>query len=192
MKRNIFILCEGPDNTGKSTLINNIKQHFNQYTLHALHYSNVKQNTPELVQQYSKKMYTEMFQQMINVTLSDKSGIICDRSHLGEMVYGPMYRGYSGEYVLDIEKNFIYFKSFWDNLFLFTLYDSPERLIKRDDALSFTTDLDKKKVEIQNFLNAHEKSNIKHKKLINIEHHNAEQAIQAVVDFIESTTNYNA
>lgn len=132
-------------------------------------------------------MYTEMFELMRQLTAIDKSGIICDRSHLGELVYSPMYRGYPGEYVLDIENNFKYFDSLWDNLFLFTLYDNPEHLVQRDDGLSFTTDLSKKKVEINNFLNAHEKSNIKHKKLINIEQHNAQEALQAVVDFIEST-----
>lgn len=186
MKRNIFIIIEGTDRVGKSTLINNIKQHFNQYTLHALHYSNVKQETKEAVQTYSTKMYTEMFDIMEHLTTINMCGVICDRSHLGECVYGPMYRGYSGEYILDIEKKFNYFHPVWDNLFLFTLYDSPERLIERDDGLSFSTDLVKKQTEIDGFLKAHDLSLIKHKKLINIEHHNAEQAIQAVVDFIES------
>lgn len=184
-KRNIYIIVEGTDRCGKSTIINNIKQHFNQFTFHALHYSNVKQHSIEEVQTYSKKMYTEMFELMINLIPFDKSGIICDRSHLGECVYGPMYRNYSGDYVLDIEKEFNHFNPVWDNLFLFTLYDTPERLVQRDDGLSFSTDLVKKQTEIDGFLRAHELSSIKHKKLINIEHHNAEQAIKAVIDFIQ-------
>ena len=30
--------------------------------------------------------------------------LIFNRSHLGETVYSPLYRGYSGDYVFDIEK----------------------------------------------------------------------------------------
>ena len=34
------------------------------------------------------------------------ANIICNRAHLGECVYAPIYRGYWGEYVFDIENKF--------------------------------------------------------------------------------------
>lgn len=184
-KNNLFIIIEGPDNVGKTTLIQNIKNAYKDYTFHTLHYSNVKQDSAEAVQFYSTKMYNEMFEIMFNQTRYSKSGIICDRSHLGELVYGPIYRNYTGEYVLDIEKNYSHIQSIWDNLILITLVDDPENLIARDDGLSFSTDLPKKKVEIANFLEATFQSHIKHKKVINIKDHNAEQAIEAVIKYIE-------
>lgn len=183
--RNIFIICEGPDNVGKSTLIKNLKDHFNDYTLHTLHYSNVKQDSPEIVQEYSTKLYTEMFDVMLNSTAYNKSGIICDRSHLGEMVYGPIYRGYSGEYVIGIERKFSNIHSIWNNLFLITLYDEPENLIRREDGLSFTTDLEKKKIEIDNFKSAHEKSTIRNKLILNIKDQDALNVKDLVINFIE-------
>lgn len=118
------------------------------------------------------------------VSKEEYTGIICDRSHLGEMVYGPIYRGYSGEYVLDIEKKYMEIPSIWNNLFLITLYDEPENVIKRDDGLSFSTDIRIKREEIKNFINAHGKSNIKNKLLLNIKNHNADAVLNEVLTFI--------
>lgn len=187
--RNLFILVEGPDNVGKSTLIRNIKNHFNDMTLHNLHYGNVHQPDKESVIEYSKKTFHEMFKMMKFQMITEKSGIICDRSHLGEMIYGPIYRDYTGEFVLDIEKEHSINRSLWDSLFLITLYDTPENLIARDDGLSFSTDLSKKQTEISNFLNAHNKSLIKNKLQLNIENHDADAASNAVIKFIEGKKN---
>lgn len=193
--RNMFIICEGPDCVGKSTLIQNLKNYYNNYTFHMLHYSGVKQDSADKVINYSEKMYTEMFDMMVNNLKYDKSGIICDRSHLGELVYSPLYRGYTGEYVLDIERKYHHIKDVWNNLILFTITDDAERIIKRDkergDGLSFSLDLETKQKEIDAFLNAHEKSTIKHKCLINIETLNVEEVTQIAKDFIENQVKGN-
>ena len=183
---NIFIIVEGTDRCGKSTLIQNLKNKFNSNTLHALHYSAVKQTDSDDVVRYSEKLYNEMFTLMNFVDFSSyNSGVICDRSHLGEKIYGPIYRGYTGDYVFDIEKKFEN-KHFWNRLFLITLYDNPENLIDRDDGLSFTTDLEKKQTEIDGFLEAHSASLIRNKLLININNHNASEASNVASEFIES------
>jgi thymidylate kinase len=187
--RNLFIIVEGPDNVGKSTLIKNVKDYFNDMTLHNLHYSNVKQPSKEAVIEYSKKTFNEMFQMMEFQIRFHKSGIICDRSHLGEMIYGPIYRDYTGEFVLDIEKTYSNNISLWNNLFLITLVDEPENLIARDDGLSFSTDLEKKQTEIDNFCNAHNKSLIKNKLQLNIKDYDADAASKAVIEFIEGNKN---
>ena len=175
------------DNVGKGTLITNIKNHFSNFTLHQLHYSNVKHNTKERTIQYSTKLYREMFQLMVEVSKNNKTGVICDRSHLGEMAYGPLYRGYSGEYVLDIEKEYHNYLPIWDNLSLITLIDKPENVLARDDGLSFSINLDKKTQEIDLFIKAHKQSTIKNKLLLDISTHDEAQAIDAVVTFINST-----
>ena len=184
--RNMFIVVEGPDNVGKTTLIKNLKDHFNDITFHTLHYTNVKHPSSEELIKYSAKLYEEMFGLMSFVSTKEKSGVICDRSHLGELIYGPIYRGYTGAYVLDIERTFKHIRPVWDNLVLITLYDEPENLISREDGLSFSTDLEKKKTEIENFKAAHEKSLIQHKMLLNIKDRSAQQVTQAVVGFLSS------
>jgi len=186
--KNIFVIVEGPDNVGKTTLINNIKNNFNDVIFQTMHFSNVKQQSSEDVVEYSKKLYSDMFYVMSCMQGIVAGGVICDRSHLGEMVYGPIYRGYTGEYVLSIEDTYANSK-FFENLILITCYDDPENLIERDDGLSFSLDLETKKTEISNFLNAHEQSNIKHKLLLNIKNYNAEQASAATTHAIKAMLN---
>lgn len=181
---NKFIIIEGPDNVGKSTLIRGLQHFYNKNTFQCLHFSNVKHDSVEDGIEYSKNLYTQMFESMSNLAKYNNAGMICDRAHLGEMVYGPIYRGYSGEYVLDIERKYTNYGPIWSNLFLITLYDEPENLIARDDGLSFSTDLDKKQAEINNFKNAHDKSLIVNKLLLNIKDNNAEQALSKAIEFI--------
>lgn len=184
--RNLFLIVEGPDNVGKSTLINNLNNYYNKLTMHNLHYSNVKQeNTIEVIK-HNKKLYDEMFRLMIYALKQDYTGVICDRSHLGEIVYGNIYRGYTGDYVLDIEKDYHHILDIFENLFLITLVDEPENLISREDGLSLSTDLDKKQRELELFDLAHNSSNIKHKLIINIKDKDAEAVFKEVTEFIDS------
>lgn len=183
--KNLFIIIEGCDNSGKTTLINNLKNYYNNLTLQSLHFSNVKQETPEDTIKYNTKLYTEMFETLAFISTSDYSGAICDRSHLGELVYGKMYRGYTGNYVLDIEKQFENY-NFFDDLFLITLVDSPERLIQRDDGLSISIDPENKRKEINLFRAASVISNIKNKLIIDISDKDAEMVKSEVIQFIDS------
>lgn len=182
--KNLIIVVEGPDNVGKSTLINNLRNTFNNIAFQIVHYSSAPVSGVNNTIDYNTRMYRSMFDMMKAVSKEEYTGIICDRSHLGEMVYGPIYRGYSGEYVLDIEKKYMDIPSIWDNLFLITLYDEPENVISRDDGLSFSTDIRIKREEIKNFINAHDKSNIKNKLLLNIKNHDADAVLNEVLTFI--------
>lgn len=183
--RNILICVEGPDNVGKSTLIKKLKDYFNKHTIHNLHYSNVKHENTLNVINYNKKLYNEMFMLMLSLLKDDNTGVICDRSHLGEMVYGNIYRGYSGDYVIDIEKKYHHILDLWNNLFLITLIDEPQNLISREDGLSFTTDLEKKKREIELFEFAHDTSTIKNKIIININNKNEDIVFNEVIEYIK-------
>lgn len=167
-------------------MIGNLKNYFNNYTLHTLHYSNVKQKTSEEVIKYSTKLYQEMFDMMCNNLHNEDSGLIFDRTHLGEMVYGNIYRGYIGDYVLEIEKSVKHILDIKNNLFLITLIDEAQNLIAREDGLSFSTDLDKKQREIELFQTAHESSNIKNKLIINIKDKDAETVFLEVISYINS------
>lgn len=104
---------------------------------------------------------------------------IVDRSHIGEMVYSPLYRNYSGDYVLDIEKQYN-----TNNFYLIVLTDRAENLISRDDGLSHSTDIDKKNEELELFREAFQKSNIKNKYMMNIEGHNENEVLNKVLDYI--------
>lgn len=172
----VTIIC-GPDNVGKGTQIQKIKEESEKrgISAHILHYSNIKAfgNDNKKIREASYKQFRDMFKLINFAAGEDSMNLILDRAHLGECVYSPIYRDYNGEFVFEEEKTFIW----QDNLkriklILFT--DEAENLIKRDDGLSFSTDLEKKKKELELFDSAFEKS-ILNKKRIKLDGRNAEQ-----------------
>lgn len=176
----MVIFIEGLDRCGKDTQISALKNHFNKDIFCTLHYSNVKHKTNKETLEYSKKLYSNMFD-IINFQDSLECSTILNRSHIGECVYSPMYRNYSGEYVFTLESNMLHVA----DQFLFTFIDEPENLISRDDGLSFSTDLEKKKQEVELFISAHNKSNISNKLLVNINNKSIEEVTHLIVNFIE-------
>ena len=132
---------------------------------------------------YSKKMYDDMFKVMINCKDKDIN-FIFNRSHLGETVYSPLYRGYSGDYVLDIEKK--YTKALREELYLITLVNDPHTILKRDDGKSFYGNEEEVMAEVDGFKRAHRLSTIKNKLLVNVGTMNADEVSNIIVDFLKT------
>jgi len=102
---------EGIDRLGKSTLIEGIINRLGYYQV--IHFSKPKKldayagTSPiEGVPPGSLAAYHYQQEGFRNSMIMARSGarLIFDRWHLGEMVYAPMYRAYSGEYVFDFEE----------------------------------------------------------------------------------------
>lgn len=172
------------DNVGKSTQIENIKQLFNNQIFQTLHYSSIKGLSKEDNIRYSEHLYDDMFSLFEDSNYN--RNIICDRSHLGEYVYGKMYRDYDPDWIFSLEQDYSYSTRMWNRLSLITFIDEPQNLIDRDDGLSFSTDLDKKTEEIERFVKAHNRSMIKHKALININGKDADAVFKEIEAFFES------
>jgi len=168
----MLIIFEGPDNVGKTTQIELLRNYFAKKGKPFIitKSSNYKNVTPEEHKKLCIKEYKTIF------NLGKTIDIIADRLHGGEYVYGPIYRGYDGNYVFNFENH----KSF-----LIVLIDNPENLIKRDDGLSFSTDYNKKKLEIEKFKEFYEKSFIENKILINIEGRSINEVFEIIKNFIE-------
>jgi hypothetical protein len=101
-------LLEGIDRTGKDTLVEGIQNRRGYHLiLHYTkppvldHYSTEAEMSPE--RQYQEASFRTMFEILRN---ADRASVICNRAHLGECVYAPMYRGYSGDYVFELERAF--------------------------------------------------------------------------------------
>ena len=177
-----FIIIEGTDNTGKDTQQNLIIEKLNELVFHKVHYSSLpfKDDTDKHTT-YSKQMYTDMFRMMME--LKDKGiNVIFNRSHLGETVYSPLYRGYSGDYVFDIEKQYV--NALRENLYLITLTNDAHIIMDRDDGKSFYTNEEEVKAEIDGFNRAHRLSKIKNKLMINIGTMSAEDISKIIIDFL--------
>lgn len=109
MQPSIFII-EGIDNVGKGTLIDTINDRLGFY-------QTIKFDRPKKCAAYgnSLKRYQEesfrnsfaLIANLLKPGLGEPPKLIFDRFHLGELVYSPLYRGYSGDYVFSLEKMFL-------------------------------------------------------------------------------------
>ena len=210
----MIVIVEGPDNVGKGTQILKIKKYMEEYygPTHVLHYSNIKGLTKginkynlsspqqelfeltdqEKIRLMSVDLYDQMFQ-LIKYSSDNEINLILDRAHIGEMVYSPIYRQYSGDYVIKQELKYFHdkditteadiWKKVWFNTKLIVFVDNPASLIKRDDGLSFTTDHEKKITEITLFKSAYEKSYL-YKTLIDIQGLDENQVWEKVESFL--------
>jgi thymidylate kinase len=178
-----LIIIEGSDNTGKSTQASLLIKRLENLVFQRLHYSSLpfKDNT-DLHVTYSTRMYDDMFKLMV-LMKDNHINAIFDRSHLGETVYSPLYRQYSGDYVFDIEKNYV--NELSNELFLITLVNDPKIIFKRDDGLSFYKNEEGVKAEVDGFLRAHRLSKIKNKLLINVGTMSADSVCDVILNFIK-------
>jgi len=117
---------------------------------------------------------------------SSNVNIIFDRSHLGESVYAPLYRGYSGDYVFNIEQGYV--KDLKHDLYLITLVNDPSTIYNRDDGKSFYKNEEGVRAEVEGFQVAHRKSNIKNKLLINVGSMGADEVNQIILNFIKTSS----
>lgn len=171
----MIIIFEGLDRVGKTTQINKVREFLNPIIFINFHLSNLKINVN--IEEYSKKYYKEFFE-LLKET-SSKYNFLFDRFHLGEYVYSPIYRNYSGEYVFELEKLISNSK----DVFLFLFIDNIDNLEKREDGKSLGNFKEK---EIQLFKEAFEKSSIKNKIIIDIKDKNENDVTTIIKDFINN------
>lgn len=184
-----YIIIEGSDNTGKSTQADLLIKNLNHLTFHKMHYSALPfKDDKKKNQEYSLRMYNDMFRIMNELKNSDIN-IIFDRSHLGESVYAPLYRGYSGDYIFNLEREYV--NNLKNNLYLITLVNDPSTIYSRDDGKSFYKNEEGVKAEVEGFKISHKKSNIKNKLIINIGSMDAEDVNKIILNFMMTSSHAN-
>lgn len=176
-----LIIIEGCDNTGKDTQQNLIIKELKNLVFQKMHYSSLPFNESDDHIKYSSKLYDDMFKLMLYAKDND-TNIIFNRSHLGETVYSPFYRGYSGDYVFDIESKYV--NDLKDNLYLITLVNDPKIILSRDDGKSYYQNVKDIEKEVSQFKRAHRKSKITNKLLINIGTMNADAVSKIIMSFL--------
>lgn len=160
-----LIIIEGPDRVGKDTLISNLTGKIQAYlNVHFI-------SPPQGIKDPLNYQFDNPFKSNLNLTKCCLSSCdielaIWNRSHLGEYVYGQIYRNYDPEVVL---------KRIWsferelllaipnDQIYLINLFASADYLIKNDDGNSFTTEKEKKQRELDLFQEVHNHSIIRNK-----------------------------
>lgn len=171
------ILIDGIDRLGKSTLIESILNDLGYHLV--IHYDKPKvllcygneaydHHNEYAMMRYQEETNTQMF----NLMKTDIP-IIFDRTHLGEMVYAPLYRKYPGDYVYDMELDYIKAKPFTYeyDVKLILLTTSNFDMLK-DDGLSF--DSNKKQEEQQMFIDAFNRSQLTNKVIVDVHNGNGQ------------------
>lgn len=168
MIRNVII--EGLDRLGKSTLVEGLEQRLGCFT--KIHYgkppalkaytSAFPKAAPAPQELYQRTAFRDMFR-----ILESKARILLDRAHLGEFVYAPMYRGYSGDYIFELEAE--HPNALKNTLLVLLVNDDPAlETLLIDDGQSF--DWAKRSSEQELFKKAFEASKFAHKMLVHVSH----------------------
>jgi len=150
-----LIIIEGPDNTGKDTLEKNLQDKLGNCI--SYHFS----SPPSTIPKYDKLNYqikgwqnTWLNTQQSMEVRNLKFGI-WNRSHLGEYVYGPMYRNMPENVVIEeikkFESTFLEPNKNEIKPHLVVLIPNIQTVIQNDDGLSHSIDIIDKTNEIYKF-----------------------------------------
>jgi thymidylate kinase len=154
-------IVEGMERCGKTTTVNYLRSILKNPKLIVHHAA----KPPKGVNAYewSRSHYFNL-----SVTFNDMSkdgwDIIMDRSHIGEYVYGHLYRGVDAD---DLSTSLL-FDRFFNvcTTSLIMLVDHAENVIARDDGLSLAQNLGNVQQERDRFVDAFKKSTLVKKHLI--------------------------
>jgi len=173
-----LIILEGLDRVGKDTQNRNIEDLLMNigYNVINRHFSSPNDGLQE-TQYYT---FVKRFYEVLKS--NDDEIFIWNRSHIGEYVYGPLYRNKSGDFIFEIENRF---PSVIQNTILFTFIDEPDNILDRDDGESLSKNKRGNIIkEIDAFKLAHKKTNIMKKQLINIDGYDEHVVFEMIKDIL--------
>jgi hypothetical protein len=159
------------------------------HVFHKVHYSSLPFKDRDKHTQHSSQLYSGLFR-MIGALRPEGVSVIFNRSHLGESIYAPLYRGYSGDFVFDIEER--HKDLIQTDVFLITLVNDPDRILSRDDGKSLYKTREDVQADIDGFVRAHRKSIIKNKLLLDVGEMTPDEVSTIILQFLqEQHPDYN-
>jgi len=179
----IIIIC-GQDRTGKSTLVNQLANHFGPGAVK--HHSGSPPK--ELEYPFNKIWEDNNYFSLMNVfnEVSKTNSVIVDRFHLGMPVFGKRFRKYPDSLHITELENYM---SLGDNVFLILLTDESEELFKRDDGKSFEKSAEDFEETADQFKTEFDLSIIANKLHINITHNGGfVNTLPTILKFIKDRT----
>ena len=168
-----LLVIEGPDRCGKNTLIKNLTSQAENIVIR--HFGSAKGKDDNEKRNFQYQFFKKEFELAslrLRFEMPDKERYprdlwIWNRAHLGEFVYGKIYRNtHPDQWVMKMEE--LYGLDIDPSVYLLLLTADPEFLCKRDDGLSFSAEIDKKTQELASFRDAFDRSKIMNKKIINV------------------------
>lgn len=172
----MIALIDGLDRVGKDTLIDHLRSIIKTPKITVRHEGKPPKNVDPLV--WSIQHYEYFFNSLKNIDPTEET-IILNRTHLGELIYGPLYRGYDSSFILDLEKEWL--ETSTEDVYLIVLVDSGKNIMSRTDGLSIEQNAESFDNTKRQFIDAFTKSNIKNKLLIDLDTGNGSRPISEVL-----------
>lgn len=195
-----LIIIEGGDRLGKSTLIGKLAEHFNYDNVVIRHFGKPPKVFPESVDPLSfqaecfdrEGYLVENLLQMENDEYNYYENIVIwNRAHLGEWVYGQMFRGIDPDRIQNMLENFEERFLMYDDLkvYLILLTADPEFFHSKEDGHSFSKSIDQKTRELNLFDEAFHNSSIDKKIRIKVDNNGSfrgkDEILNDVLDFLK-------
>lgn len=192
-----LLIIEGPDRCGKNTLIKNLTGQAENYVVR--HFGSAKGETDYDKRNFQFQFFKKEFALAglrPQFELPDKERYpndiwIWNRAHLGEFVYGKLYRETNPEtWVMKMEKLFA--MDIDPSIYLVMLKAPAEFLCKNDDGLSFTDQVEAKQDELDLFEQAYNESRILNKIVIDVadgeNYRSSDDILNEVNNFLNNKT----
>lgn len=195
-----LIICEGGDALGKNSLIKGLCEYFNYDNICVRHFGKPPKglSAPETLafqmQCFNDEaiFYGQLKEKSVSKYNYYPDIMIWNRSHLGEFVYGQMFRNSNPQLLKDI---LTYYEKFSLNclndndIYLISLTADPEFFLNQEDGQSFSKTLKEKTKELKLFKEIHEFSHIKKKLLVKVDNEGKfrgkKQILEEVLNFIK-------
>jgi thymidylate kinase len=185
MSKTKLIIIEGCDRVGKDTLVAGLQSRYEKTEM--IHWGYPLGDTNEEKTEFQKEDFKlNMMKWRVEKCWDTSDLVIWNRSHLGEYVYGTMYRdSYPDTWVPQLEERFL---SDEESAYLILLVADPEFIAAQDDGKSYSACIDDKRQEVELFVKAFHHSKIQNKKFMMVHddkgYYAPETILENVIKFI--------
>ena len=186
-----LLIVEGLDQVGKDTLIESIAREYKHVIKRHWGFPKGENNDEKTAFQQRQFMWEFNFykKNKYDFYTDDEMLMIWNRSHIGEFVYGTIYRNSNPETWIPVLESGFHFDTN-PNIYLVYLYADPEFVVKEDDGKSYSAKLEDKTREINAFHKAIDDSQIKQKLKIKVNdgdnYLSKDEILKKVKEFIKS------
>ena len=191
------IIIEGGDRVGKNTVIKGICEHFNYDNVHVRHFGKPPKKFPPYVSPYEfqKTCFWKEMNLLQHLDDMDRDEpynyfeniVIWNRAHLGEYVYGQMFRDLDKKEITSYLLHFEEILTNPDTTLILMTFDNAEFFMDQEDGNSLSKTIDSKRRELKLFDEAFDNSIILNKRRVVVNEGSSYRPKSEVFDEVMST-----
>jgi thymidylate kinase len=181
-----LLIIEGTDRTGKDTLVKALMDKYPNSEM--VHWGYPVGDTNDDKTEYQKMSFGYLMRWFkFKKIMSNLDLLIWNRSHLGEYVYGTIYRdSYPQLWIPELEEQFLKDD---DSVHLVLLQADADFIVTQDDGESYSAKLEDKETEILKFEEAFNNSIILNKTKIKVNNGNEYISADSIAEIVERAIN---